>query len=106
MTQDIFFIAIFIVLGIIGSLVTSALTPSIDETWGKTDGIVLEGTEWIEYDDSYESCEYDEVWDDTYDCYYTYSYDCGADVYYNYSVDGVNIMQNTNYGWVHGTTTV
>ena len=83
-----FFIAIFIVLGIIGSLVTSALTPSIDETWGKTDGIVLEGTEWWEYEIEHEDCVYDEFYD-TYDCYYTYSYDCGADVYYNYSVDGV-----------------
>ncbi len=83
-----FFIAIFIVLGIIGSLVASALTPSIDETWGKTDGIVLEGTEWWEYEIEHEDCVYDEFYD-TYDCYYTYSYDCGADVYYNYSVDGV-----------------
>ena len=28
--------------------------------FGETDGIVLEGTEWIEYDRTYESCEYDE----------------------------------------------
>ena len=82
------FLAVIVFIGLMGSLLASALTPTTDEVWGEVDGIVLEGTEWIEYDDSYESCEYDEVWDEYYDCYWIYEYNCHADVYYNYSVSG------------------
>ena len=90
MTDDpgYLFLAIIVSLGIIVSLAASALAPSIDEVWGKTEGMVLEGTEWIEYDDSYESCEYDEYYDEYYDCYWVYEYNCYADVYYNYSISG------------------
>ena len=80
--------AVIVFIGLMSSLLASALTPPTDEVWGEVDGIVLEGTEWIEYDDSYESCEYDEVWDEYYDCYWIYEYNCYADVYYNYSVSG------------------
>ena len=82
------FLAVIVFIGLMSSLLASALTPPTDEVWGEVDGIVLEGTEWIEYDDSYESCEYDEVWDEYYDCYWIYEYNCYADVYYNYSVSG------------------
>ena len=50
------FLAVIVFIGLMSSLLASALTPPTDEVWGEVDGIVLEGTEWIEYDDSYESC--------------------------------------------------
>ena len=74
------FLAIIVFLGILGSLAASALAPSIDDVWGTTDAIVLEGTEWWEYEIEHEDCLYDEYYDEYYDCIYTYSYDCGADV--------------------------
>ena len=65
------FLAVFIFIGIMSSLVTSALTPSIDETWGKTDGIVLEGTEWIEYEMIHRKVVFMmKFGTSTYDCYY------------------------------------
>ena len=94
MTDDpgYLFLTIIVFLGILGALTASALTPSVDEDWGNTDGIVLEGTEWIEYDESYEDCAYDDYYDEYYDCYWIYEYSCYADVYYNYSIQGVEYI--------------
>ena len=94
MTDDpgYLFLTIIVFLGILGALTASALTPSVDEDWENTDGIVLEGTEWIEKDDSYEDCAYDDYYDEYYDCYWIYEYSCYADVYYNYSIQGVEYI--------------
>ena len=91
MTDDpgYLFLTIIVALGFIIMIIGAALTPSVDEEWGTTDGIVLEGTEWWEYEVEHEDCLYDEYYDEYYDCIYTYSYDCGADIYYNYSLNGV-----------------
>ncbi|MDE0954045.1 MAG: hypothetical protein OR994_05160, partial [Candidatus Poseidoniales archaeon] len=90
MTDDpgYLFLAIIVSLGLIASILASILTPDVDEVWENTYGTVLEGTEWIEYDDSYEDCAYDEYYDEYYDCYWVYEYNCHADVHYNYSVLG------------------
>ena len=95
MTDDpgYLFLTIIIVLGFIGMIITGALSPSVDDKWGTTNGIVLEGTEWWEYTVEHEDCLYDEYYDEYYDCIYTYSYDCGADVYYNYTVNGVTYFE-------------
>ena len=91
MTDDpgYLFLTIIVVLGFIVMIIGAALTPSVDEQWGTTEGIVLEDTEWWEYEVEHEDCLYDEYNDIYYDCIYTYSYDCGADIYYNYSLNGV-----------------
>ena len=90
MTDDpgYLFLAIIVSLGLVGSIVASILTPDVDEIWEITDATVLEGTEWIEYDRSYEECsDYDDYDDYCYgEWYWVYSYECYADVYYNYSV--------------------
>jgi len=91
-------LAIVVLLGFIVSIATSALTPSVDEVWGTTNGVVLEGTEWWEDEIEYEDCLYDEYYDEYYDCIYTYSYDCGADVYYNYSInEAIYFGQHNDY---------
>jgi hypothetical protein len=92
MTDDpgYLFLAIIVSLGFIASILGSILVPDVDEIWGITDATVLEGTEWIEYDNSYEECsDYDDYDDYCYgEWYWVYSYDCYADVYYNYSISG------------------
>ena len=92
MTDDpgYLFLAIIVSLGLVGSILGSILTPGVDEIWEITDATVLEGTEWIEYDRSYEECsDYDDYDNYCYgEWYWVYSYECYADVYYNYSVTG------------------
>ena len=46
MTDDpgYLFLTIIVALGFVGMIVGGALTPSVDEKWVTTDGIVLEGT--------------------------------------------------------------
>ena len=74
MTDDpgYLFLTIIVFLGILGALTATALTPSVDEDWGNTDGFVLEGTEWIEIDNSYEDCAYDDYYDEYYAVSYTH----------------------------------
>ena len=57
MTDDpgYLFLTIIVALGFVGMIVGGALTPSVDEKWETTDGIVLEGTEWWEDEIEYES---------------------------------------------------
>ena len=95
MTDDpgYLFLTIIVALGFVGMIVGGALTPSVDEKWVTTDGIVLEGTEWWEDETEYKDCLYDEYYEEYYDCIYTYSYDCGADVYYNYTVNGITYFE-------------
>ena len=92
MTDDpgYLFLTIIVSLGFIASILGSMLLPDVDEEWGITDATVLDGTEWIEYDRSYEECsDYDDYDDYCYgEWYWVYSYECYADVYYNYSVSG------------------
>ena len=96
MTDDpgYLFLAIIVSLGLVGSIVASILTPDVDEIWEITDATVLEGTEWIEYDRSYEECsDYDDYDDYCYgEWYWVYSYECYADVYYNYSVTDLSLI--------------
>jgi hypothetical protein len=95
MTDDpgYLFLTILVTIGFFGLIMGSILTPSFEETWGTTDGLVIEGTEWWEQEIEtvHEDCLYDEYYDEYYDCIYTYTYtyDCGADVDYNYSIGGV-----------------
>ena len=92
MTDDpgYLFLTIIVSLGLVGSILGSILTQDVDEIWDITDATVLEGTEWIEDDKSYEECsDYDDYDDYCYgEWYWVYSYKCYADVYYNYSVEG------------------
>ena len=95
MTDDpgYLFLTIIVALGFVGMIIGGSLTPSVDEKWETTEGIVLEGTEWWEDEIEYEDCLYDEYYDEYYDCIYTYTYDCGADVYYNYTVNGITYLE-------------
>ena len=98
MTDDpgYLFLTIIVALGFVGMIIGGSLTPSVDEKWETTEGIVLEGTEWWEDEIEYEDCLYDEYYDEYYDCIYTYTYDCGADVYYNYTVNGITYFEEYN----------
>jgi hypothetical protein len=95
MTDDpgYLFLTIIVALGFVGMIIGGSLTPSVDEKWETTEGIVLEGTEWWEDEIEFEDCLYDEYYDEYYDCIYTYTYDCGADVYYNYTVNGITYFE-------------
>ena len=98
MTDDpgYLFLTIIVTLGFVGMIIGGSLTPSVDEDWETTEGIVLEGTEWWEEENEDEDCLYDEYYDEYYDCFYTYTYDCGADVYYNYTVNGITYFEEYN----------
>ena len=73
MTDDpgYLFLTIIVSLGFIASILGSMLLPDVDEIWGITDATVLDGTEWIEYDRSYEECsDYDDYDDYCYGEWY------------------------------------
>ena len=65
-----------------------AIVMESETVYTTTSGVVLEGTDWVEFQFEYESCLYDEEWDEYYDCYWEVGYECSANVKYSFDVNG------------------